>query len=144
MTRLRLLTYLFIIVSGIVVALANAAEDELRAAIKDKFPNANIQSITEVPALGIYELVIDGTVYYSDAKFEHLIDGNIIEIKSMRNLTAERKREIEEAELRKVAMAFDDLPLANAFKKVYGDGSRRMGRPRQSHNRGCRVATDGR
>ncbi len=126
MTRLRLLTYLFIIVSGFVVALAHAGDDELRAAIQQKFPNANVQSISKVPALGLYELVIDGSVYYSDAKFEHLIDGNIIEIKSMRNLTAERKREIEEAELRKVAMAFDDLPLTNAFKKVFGDGSRRM------------------
>ncbi len=82
--------------------------------------------MTELPVLGLYELVIDGSVYYSDAKFEHLIDGNVIELKSMRNLTAERQREIEEAELSKVAIAFDDLPLANAFKKVYGDGSRRM------------------
>ncbi|UCD69175.1 MAG: DsbC family protein [Betaproteobacteria bacterium] len=125
MMRLRLLTY-FIILSGIAVSLAHAGDDELRAAIKEKFPNANVQSILELPALGLYELVIDGSVYYSDAKFEHLIDGNIIEIKSMRNLTSERKRAIEEAELRKVAIAFDDLPLANAFKKVYGNGSRRM------------------
>ncbi len=126
MTRFRLLTYLFIIVAGSFVTGAHAGETELREAIKAKFPNANVQSITELPALGLYELVIDGSVYYSDANFAHLIDGNIIEIKSMRNLTAERKRQIEEAELQKVAIAFDDLPLAKAFKKVYGDGSRRL------------------
>ena len=95
MTRLRLLTYLFIIASSFVTGVY-AGETELRAAIKAKFPNANVQSVTELPALGLYELVIDGSVYYSDANFAHLIDGNIIEIKSMRNLTAERKREIEE------------------------------------------------
>ena len=100
---------------------AQADENKLRTAVKAKFPNATVQSIVEIPALGLYELVIDGSVYYSDANFDHLIDGNIIEIKSMRNLTAERKREIEEAELKKVSIAFDDLPLSSAFKKVYGD-----------------------
>ena len=108
------------------VSAAQADENKLRTAVKAKFPNATVQSIVEIPALGLYELVIDGSVYYSDANFDHLIDGNIIEIKSMRNLTAERKREIEEAELKKVSIAFDDLPLSSAFKKVYGDGSRRM------------------
>lgn len=124
--RLRLLTSLFIALTSILAAAANAGETELRAAIKAKFPNATVQSITELPALGLYELVIDGSVYYSDSQFDYLFDGNLIELKSMRNLTAERKRAIEEMELKKLAMPFDELPLASAFKKVYGDGSRRM------------------
>ncbi len=105
---------------------AHADDSKLRAAIEAKFPNAKIESITKMPELGLYELVIDGSVYYSDARFEHLIDGNIIETKTMRNVTAERKREIEQKILADLALPFDDLPLADAFKKVYGDGSRRM------------------
>jgi len=124
--RARLLTCFFILVSCVAVTTAYAADSELRTAIKAKFPKANVQSITELPELGLYELVIDGSIYYSDAKFEYLIDGNVIEIKSMRNMTAERAKAIEEIELKKLAMPFDDLPLASAFKKVYGDGSRRM------------------
>ncbi len=105
---------------------AHADDSKLRAAIEAKFPKATIQSVTEMPALGLYELVIDGVIYYSDAKFKYLFDGNIIETKSMRNVTAERKRAIEEKVLAKLALSFDDLPFDNAFKKVYGDGSRRM------------------
>ena len=124
--RVRLLSCLFVLVSCIVVTAAHAGDAELRAAIKAKFPKATVQSITEIPELGLYELYIDGSIYYSDAQFRYLIDGNIIEIKSMQNLTAERARVLEEIELKKLAMPFDELPLANAFKKVYGDGSRRM------------------
>ena len=113
--------------AGLLLAsTAHANESKLRAAIVAKFPKANIESITKVQDLGLYELVIDGTIYYSDAKFAFLIDGSVIETKSMRNVTAERKREIEEKALAALAMPFDDLPLDGAFKKVYGNGSRRM------------------
>lgn len=127
----RFLTRFFIalgciVMSSMAITGAYANSEKLRAAIKEKFPNANVQSVTEMPGLGLYELVIDGSIYYSDADFKHLIDGSIIEVKSMRNVTAQRKQEIEAAELKKLAMPFDDLPLASAFKKVYGDGSRRM------------------
>lgn len=115
-----------IVMGAMAVTGALADDSKLRSAIKAKFPNANVQSVTEIPGLGLYELVIDGSIYYSDAEFQHLIDGSIIEVKSMRNVTAQRKQEIEAAELKKLAMPFDDLPLASAFKKVYGDGSRRM------------------
>ena len=115
------------LVAGCFFSTAVHADNEkLRAAIEAKFPKANIQSITRMPKLDLYELVIDGVVYYSDAKFQYLVDGSIIEVKSMRNMTAERKREIEEQELAKIAIPFDDLPLDSAFKKVYGDGSRKM------------------
>lgn len=124
--RLRILAFLFVVLTGMYAMVAHAGEAELRAAVKAKFPKANVESVTELPDLKLYELVIDGAIYYSDANFDYLIDGNIIDMKSMRNLTAERKQEIEEAALKKVAISFDDLPLENAFKKVYGDGSRRM------------------
>jgi thiol:disulfide interchange protein DsbC len=121
----RLLTITLVAVC-LVATAAHANEKKLRAAIEVKFPKANIQSIEKMPKLDLYELVIDGVVYYSDAKFRYLLDGSIIEIKSMRNMTAERKREIEEQELAKIAIPFDDLPFNSAFKKVYGDGSRKM------------------
>ena len=124
--RLRIVAFLIIFLSGMSTMAAHAGEAEVRAAVKAKFPSATVESVKEVPSLNLFELVIDGSIYYSDANFDYLIDGNIIDMKSMRNLTAERKRELEEAELKKVAIAFDDLPLKNAFTKVYGDGSRRM------------------
>ncbi len=121
----RLLTITFIV--GCLVATAvHANEKKLRVAIEAKFPKASIQSITKMPKLDLYELVIDGTVYYSDEKFKYLIDGSVIEIDSMRNVTSERKREIEQQMLAQIAIPFADLPFKDAFTKVYGDGSRKM------------------
>lgn len=123
---LRFFAPLFLVVSLMTGSTVNADEASLRKAIGAKFPNATVDSIAKVPGLGLYELVIDGSVYYADEAFNYLVDGNIIELKSMSNLTAARKREIEDAELKKVAVAFDDLPLSKAFTKVFGDGSRRL------------------
>ncbi len=113
-------------VIAIVSGSACAQEGTLRSAIESKFPRANIQSITKMPGLALYELVIDGEIYYSDAQFNYLIDGNIIDTKTMSSVTASRKREIEEREMKNVAFTFDELPLDLAFKKVAGDGSRKI------------------
>ncbi|MGH8678601.1 MAG: DsbC family protein [Burkholderiales bacterium] len=111
---------------ALLAGVACAQEGALRSAIESKFPRAKIESITKLPGLGLYELVIDGEIYYSDAQFSYLIDGNIIDTKTMNSLTAARKREIEERETKEVAFAFNELPFELAFKKVVGDGSRKV------------------
>lgn len=106
------------------VACAN--DTALRTAIESKFPKAKVHSVTKLPDIDLYELVIDGDIYYADPRLKYLIDGNLIDMSSMNSITATRKREIEEQEMKRLAMPFDDLPLQYAFKKVIGDGSRRM------------------
>ena len=106
------------------VACANDAA--LRTAIEAKFPKAKIQSVNKLPDIELYELVIDGEIYYADPALKYLMDGNLIDMSTMSSITATRKREIEEQEMKRLAMPFDDLPLQYAFKKVIGDGSRRM------------------
>lgn len=110
----------------LLAGVACADEASLRGAIETKFPRANVQSINKVPGLGLYELVIDGEIYYADAKFEFLIDGNVIDTKSMTNLTAARKQEVQAQEMQQVSFPFEELPLDMAFKKVVGDGSRKV------------------
>jgi thiol:disulfide interchange protein DsbC len=100
-------------------SVASADEARIRAAVEAKFPNAKVQTIKLVPGLGLYELVIDGEIYYSDAKFEYLIDGTVIETRTMRDLTAARRQEI-------LAFPFSELPLDYAFKKVNGNGARKV------------------
>ncbi|MEX0960583.1 MAG: DsbC family protein [Burkholderiales bacterium] len=110
----------------LLAGVACADEASLRGAIEAKFPRANVQSITEVPGLGLFELVIDGEIYYADGKFDFLIDGNVIDTKSMTNLTAARKQEVQAQELEQLAFPFEELPLDMAFRKVIGDGSRKV------------------
>jgi thiol:disulfide interchange protein DsbC len=106
--------------------VACADEATIRAAVESKFPNAKVQSVKLVPGLNLYELVIDGEIYYADAEFAFLIDGNVVETKTMNSITATRKREIEEEELRKLAFPFEQLPFQSAFTKVNGNGSRKV------------------
>jgi thiol:disulfide interchange protein DsbC len=99
---------------------ASADEAAIRKAAQAKFPRANIQSITKLPYLGLYELIVNGEIVYSDENFDYIIyEGNIIDIKNDRNFTEERKRKL-------AIIPFDDLPLEYAFKRVKGKGERKM------------------
>ena len=119
---------LTIVLSTILLIAGVACADEaaIRSEIAKKFPKANVESVTKTSHLGLYEVVVDGQVIYTDEKFTYLIDGSIIETSSMTNVTAARQQELEESKLRKLAFPFEQLPFDMAFKKVKGDGSRKI------------------
>lgn len=99
---------------------AHAGEAEIRKSIQDKFPNiGKLDHIVKTPYAGLYEIVADGQLLYTDDKGVYLFDGNIIEIKSGRNLSEEQRRKL-------FAIEFDKLPLDLAVKKVKGNGKRKM------------------
>ena len=125
MMNFRALTILLsslLLISG----FACADEATIRSGIAKKFPKANVESVTKTSHLGLYEVVVDGQVIYTDENFNYLIDGNIIDTRSMTNVTAARQKELEEVKLRKLAFPFEQLPFEMAFKKVKGDGSRKI------------------
>ena len=119
---------LTVLTSGLLLlsAVARADEASIRSGIAKKFPKATVESVTKTPHLGLYELVIDGQLIYADEDFNYLIDGNIIDTRSMTNVTAARQGDLEELKLKKLAFPFEDLPFELAIKKVKGDGSRRI------------------
>lgn len=98
---------------------AGADEASLRKAFAAKFPKAEVQSVTKLPYLGLYEIVVEGEVLYADENFDYLIDGSIISTKTMSNLTEQKKRKLS-------AIPFAELPFEYAFKKVKGSGERKM------------------
>jgi thiol:disulfide interchange protein DsbC len=100
-------------------AFAHADESAVRKAFAAKFPKLQVQSITKMPYLGLYEIVVNGEVLYADEDFQYLIDGNIISTQNMTNLTEQRKRKLS-------AIDFDELPLDLAFKRVKGKGERKI------------------
>jgi len=98
----------------------HAGESEIRQSLQSKFPNiGKIEHVVKTNYSGLYEVVIGDQLLYSDAKGEYLFDGSVIELKSRRNVTEERRRVL-------FAVDFDKLPLDIAIKRVKGDGSRRM------------------
>ena len=101
-------------------AVAGADEAAIRKAAQAKFPRANVQNVTKLPYLGLYELVVNGEIVYSDENFDYIIyEGNIIDVKNDRNFTEERKRKL-------AMIPFEDLPLDLAVKRVKGNGERKM------------------
>jgi len=103
----------------VAIGVARADEEAIRKAVQAKFPRATVQSVTKLPFLGLYEIVIENDVLYSDENFEYVIDGSIIQTQTGRNFTEERKRKL-------AAIPFEDLPLDLAFKRVKGKGERKM------------------
>lgn len=99
---------------------AHAGEAEIRKSIQDKFPSiGKLDHIVKTPYAGLYEIVIDGQLLYTDEKGQYLFDGSVIETKSRRNLSDERRKKL-------FAIEFDKLPLELAVKKVKGNGKRKI------------------
>jgi thiol:disulfide interchange protein DsbC len=76
-----------------------------------------VESVRKVDALGLYEVQLDGELIYTDEKVTHVILGDIIDVKSRKNLTDERKQKLSQ-------IKFSDLPLDLAVKQVKGNGKR--------------------
>jgi len=107
--------FLFVMLSS-----AHAGEAEIRKSVQSKFPDiGKLDHIVKTPYAGLYEIVINGQLLYTDEKGLYLFDGSIIETKDRRNLSEERRRKL-------FAINFDKLPLGIAVKKVKGNGKRKL------------------
>lgn len=91
---------------------ANADEAEIRKAFESKL--GKIEKIAKSPIPGLWEIVTEGQVLYVDDKGTYLLHGSLVEVKTLRNLTAERMRDIEKA---LIAGSLDA-----AIKQVRGNG----------------------
>ena len=93
--------------------------DRIRAELKKKFPEAQVESVRKSGYGGLIEITGGGEVFYTDEKAAFLVFGNIIDMKTRENVTEARVRQIS-------AVKFDTLPLDSAIKIVRGNGSRRI------------------
>lgn len=97
-----------------------ADESSLRKAIESTYPRVQIGKITKTPYGGLYEVVVNGQIVYTDEKFSFLIvDGGLIDTKTKRDVTRERMEELSKID-------FSKLPLEQAVKVVKGNGARKI------------------
>ena len=108
---------------ALVTTVASAGESDIRKSIESGFPGTRITSIAKSPISGVFEVATDGPqgplVIYADDDGEHLLVGDLLNVKTKRNLTRERMDKLTEVK-------WDSLPLKNAIKVVKGDGSRKV------------------
>ena len=97
---------------------AHADEASVRQAFQAKFPKVTIESVTKTAFAGVYELVMDSQVFYTDEKTSYLFSGNLLDIRGgePRNLTQEASNKLAAGTLAKST----DL----AVKRVKGNGRR--------------------
>ena len=103
------------------LAFAESVENTIRKNLSDRLPQLpRIDEVSKSPMNGLYEVRLDETeIYYTDAEGNFLIQGNLIDTRSRKNLTEERTEKL-------LSVAFDTLPVKDAFTIIRGSGKRKI------------------
>jgi thiol:disulfide interchange protein DsbC len=102
---------------------ASAPPDTTAAAIamgtrlQAQYPSTRFGAVNPTPWPGVFEVVMGANLAYVDQSGQYFLFGHLYDMKSQRDLTAERKDMLTRID-------FEALPLADAMKEVRGDGSR--------------------
>jgi thiol:disulfide interchange protein DsbC len=109
-----------LVVWGLTACGANADETKVRQLLQTKFPTMTVDSVTKVPFSGLYEVVLDGEIGYTNDKVEYFLAGNLYDVRTLppRNLTQ------DSAGQRAVKILSGSTD--QAFKRVRGNGKRTL------------------
>jgi len=91
----------------------------IKKVLEQKFPGATVRGVTKTGYFGLYEVMFDDRIVYTDAKAKYLMVGSVYDIESKLNLTEDRQRKLNRVDVA-------SLPLEMAIKKVKGTGARTM------------------
>ena len=116
---LSALTVIYLTLASIGFAHAQS-EQQIKTDLQKKLgANAKVKSVTPGPISGIYEVIVGNEVFYTDKNSKYLIQGEIINLDTGKNITEQRQ-----SDLNRIKWA--DLPQANAIKTVRGNGTRQL------------------
>ena len=95
-------------------------EKQIRTEIQKRLgTSANVRNVTPSPIPGLFEVQVNNEIFYTDSNAKYLIQGEMVELASGNNLTTKRQEDINR-------IKWSDLPQAQAFKVVRGNGSRQI------------------
>jgi thiol:disulfide interchange protein DsbC len=96
------------------------SEAQIKTELQKKMGgNAKIKSVSPSPIPGIYEVLVGNEIFYTDSNSKYVIQGEMIEIASGKNLTEQKQADLNR-------IKWSDLSPVNAFKSVRGNGSRQF------------------
>jgi thiol:disulfide interchange protein DsbC len=106
-----------------IASFAYANEAQIRRVLEPKLGGAKIEGVQPAPVPGLWEVRVRTErglrILYTDATASYVIDGNIHEVRTNRDLTEERMRKLN-------AIKFESLPLDQAVKVQRGNGKRKL------------------
>jgi thiol:disulfide interchange protein DsbC len=98
-------------------AYSAGAEDNIQSALH----GARIESIMPAPIPGLFEVISEGRLFYVHESGDYLVTGQIHNVRTRANLTAERLEQLRPAP---DLIAWDTIPLEAAIK--HGSGERKV------------------
>ena len=117
---MKLITSLLAAASLGLALTATAQEPAIRKTLAERIPQLEkIDEVRATPMGGLYEVRVGTDLFYTDAKGNFLIQGELIDTKARRNLTEDRINKL-------TAVDFNALPLQDAFATVRGNGKRKL------------------
>ena len=120
-TIVKRIAVLLVAGAGLVAGLASADEATVRKALRARIPaDMVIESVTRAPFAGLYEVVLDGEIVYTDEKAEYFFGGTIYDIRTLppRNVTQDRLNQMVVERFTKAREL--------AIKRVRGNGARTL------------------
>ena len=108
----------------ILLGLASSAfalnEKQIRAEVQKRLGTAaNVRNVTASPIPGLFEVQVNNEIFYTDTNAKYLIQGEMVELATGNNVTAKRQEDINR-------IKWSELPQAQAFKVIRGNGSRQI------------------
>ncbi|ALT76164.1 MAG: DsbC family protein [Burkholderiaceae bacterium] len=111
---------LSLLLAAVLPLAANANEAVIRKALAERLTGLpKIEEVRQSPMAGLWEVRIGNELRYTDASGSFWIEGELIDLKSRKNLTEERLAKIN-------AIDFASLPLKDAIVWKSGNGKRRI------------------
>ena len=92
------------------------SSEELKLQLEKKLPDIDIGEIRKLDDSSMYEVILNDDLFYVDGEIKYIIRGDLIEISSLKNISAERKKELEVIKNKKLEIPFDNYPLEHAIK----------------------------
>ena len=97
---------------------ADATADKVKAALRAKYPESQVQSVAPAARMpGWYEVATPDELVYTNADASLLFIGRVVDVANKTDLTAQRWNAMQ-------SIDFAKLPLDKAVKVVRGNGSR--------------------
>ena len=116
-------------------SLGLADDAAIKRALEPKLGGARIEGIQAAPIAGLFEVRFRGSdgmhIVYTDAQGNYVMQGNIFELSSGRDLTEERMRKLS-------AIKFESLPFDQAVKIQRGSGRRVLAMFSDPHCPACK------
>jgi thiol:disulfide interchange protein DsbC len=104
-------------------SVALADEQTIRRVLGPKLGGAQIVSIQKLSGVALYEVAVlrDGghAIFYTDASAQYVIRGSVMDVRTGRDLTAERLRKLS-------AIDWSELPFQWAITMTRGSGRRKI------------------